>query len=65
VEVQDAKMTDFLLTGVLEAGSTDVHIAWLLCVRIFKCLAQALILLNLPSIILLLVKTLIMLMLFL
>ena len=31
----------FLLTGVLEAGSTDVHIAWLLWVRIFKCLAQA------------------------
>jgi len=30
----------FLLTEVLEAGSTDVHAAWLLWVRIFKCLAQ-------------------------
>jgi len=31
----------FWITGVVEAGSTDVQIAWLLWVRVFKCLAQA------------------------
>jgi len=34
-------MIDFMIIGVLEADSTDVHIAWFLWVRIFKCLAQA------------------------
>jgi len=41
MEVQGVKVIDFLLTGGLEAGSTDVRIAWPLSVRIFKCLAQA------------------------
>jgi len=35
-------MIDFcLLSGVLEAGSTDVQIARLLWVRVFKWLAEA------------------------
>jgi len=42
VEVQGAKMIDcWWLTWVLEAGSTDVQIAWLLWLRVFKCHAQA------------------------